>query len=246
MSSTFSSDIKLCIFDLDGTLVNTIKDLASSAGYALRSAGLPERTLQEYTDFVGNGTYMLIKRCLPNDLQDDDELCRRVHEAFSEHYSKHYLDFSYIYEGIGETVSLLKNKGVKLCVFTNKPDVFANAIINKLFPEETFCCVVGSRDGVPKKPDPTVEDELISRFLPHDGRSKDKSSVIHIGDSDVDIYTAHNACVKCIGCTWGFRSRESLTAAKADYIADKPSDIADILEKISQKQLKSQKRCDIL
>lgn len=225
MLNTFSSDITLAIFDLDGTLVNTIADLGNSASYALKKYGFPERTTEEYTRFVGNGTYMLIKRCLPEAVHDNDDICKKVHTAFSEHYASHYADTSYAYENMGFVLNELKKNGVKLCVLTNKPNAFAEGVLNKFFPSDTFDIVMGSREDMPKKPDPTAENYIISQI----GAVKER--VIHIGDSDVDVFTAHNAGVKCIGCTWGFRSRQSLLEAKADFIADKPEDILKIILK---------------
>ncbi len=215
----FSSDIKLCVFDLDGTLVNTIKDLGDSVSYALGKMGLPARSMEEYTRFVGNGTRLLVKRSLPDGLKDDGDAIETAHALFSEYYAGHYLDSSKVYDGMYNVIEELKRRGIKLCVLTNKPDRFAAEIIDRLFPKGSFDIVRGSRDGVPKKPDPAAENEIIGVM------SVPKESVLHIGDSDVDVFTAHNAGIKCIGCSWGFRSRQSLVDAGADYIADKPSDI---------------------
>lgn len=215
--------VKLCIFDLDGTLVNTIRDLGESVSYALEQMGLPTRTMQEYTDFVGNGTLLLVKRSLPDKLSGDEAAIAKAHELFSDYYSKHYADHSAVYSGIAETVAALKEHGVKLCVLTNKPDRFAKEIISGLFDADSFDWVFGSRENVPKKPDPTAELEIMAL------EGVQKENTVHIGDSDVDVYTAHNAGIKCIGCTWGFRSEQSLEDAKADYIAHRPADILDIL-----------------
>ena len=124
---------------------------------------------------------------------------------------------------MAETVAALKEHGVKLCVLTNKPDRFAKEIISGLFDADSFDWVFGSRENVPKKPDPTAELEIMAL------EGVQKENTVHIGDSDVDVYTAHNAGIKCIGCTWGFRSEQSLEDAKADYIAHRPADILDIL-----------------
>lgn len=226
MSNTFSSDIDLAVFDLDGTLVNTILDLGNSVSYALRQYGFPTRTIEEYTNFVGNGTYMLIKRSVPKEFFDDEGVCRSVHKAFSDYYALHYADFSRPYENIREVLGKLKNLGVKLCVLTNKPQRFAMDILHKFFPENTFDIIFGSRDGVPKKPDPTAENEIISLM------NSDSQRTVHIGDSDVDVYTAHNAGVKCIGCTWGFRTEESLNLAGADFIAHSPEDLVNIISEL--------------
>ena len=223
----FSSDAGLCIFDLDGTLVDTIQDLGNSMSYALRELGLPVRTMEEYTRFVGNGTLLLAKRSLPDSLKEDEQLLNKAHELFSGYYAVHYADNSRVYDGIQPVLDELRGRGVKLGVLTNKPDRFAKTIIEKLVPKGTFDIVLGSRDGVPKKPDPAAENEII------DALGADKSRVFHLGDSDVDVFTAKNAGVRSIGCSWGFRSRQSLVDAGADFIADRPWDICEILLKNS-------------
>lgn len=228
MSNTFSSaDIRLCIFDLDGTLVNTIGDLAASVDFALQKLGLPTHTKEEYTTFVGDGTLLLIKRSLPENLQNSSEILSQAHEIFTRHYSNHYADTSFAYQGITDVLFELKSRGVKLAVCSNKPDAFTKSIVIKLFGEGLFDAVVGAREGSPKKPDPTAENHIIESF----GFNKD--NCIHIGDSDVDVITAHNAGVKCIGCTWGFRSRECLESIGADCIIDSPSEILNFFAKNS-------------
>lgn len=219
----FSSDIRLAIFDLDGTLVNTITDLGSSASYALEKLGFPKRTMEEYTRFVGNGTLKLIQRSVPEEFKDDDAVVAYAHSLFKDYYAEHYCDTSRIYDGMLEAVEELKSRGIMLSVLTNKPDEFAVKIMDRLFPKGTFCHVQGAREGVPKKPDPTAELEIMRLF------GADPANTVHIGDSDVDVFTAHNAGIKCIGCSWGFRSRESLIEAGADAIADKPMELPKIM-----------------
>lgn len=228
MSNTSSlADIKLCIFDLDGTLVNTISDLAASVDFAMKKLDLPTHTIEEYTSFVGDGTLLLIKRSLSENLRNDHDVLHQSHAIFTEHYSNHYADTSSAYDGITETLNDLKSGGVKLCVYSNKPDAFTKAIVTKLFGEDLFDVIIGARDGFPKKPDPTVENNIINSF------GLEKENCIHIGDSDVDVITAHNAGIKCIGCTWGFRSRECLESASADYIIDHPCEILNFFAKNS-------------
>lgn len=217
MSNTYSSaDYKLFIFDLDGTLVNTLSDLNSSVNYALEKFSLLPITENECKSFVGNGTRLLIERAMKG---EKSELTEEVHSVFSEHYREHFLDSSKPYENIPEVIKALKDRGAKLCVFSNKPDAFTKSIIGTLFGEDTFDLVLGARDDFPKKPDPTVENMIVSEF----GFEKDEC--IHVGDSDTDVITAHNAGVKCLGCIWGFRTKEDLLAADCDYIIDTAADI---------------------
>lgn len=228
MLNTFSSENRSCLitFDLDGTLINTISDLGASVSYALNALGLPEHTLEEYTRFVGNGTLMLIKRSLPDDLKENEEIVSKAHELFSGYYADHFADRSQVYNGMTDALSELKSKGFKLAVLTNKPDAFSKKMISLFFPAGMFDVVFGARDGVPKKPDPTAENEII-RLL-----NADKNRTVHIGDSDVDVLTAKNACVKCIGCSWGFRSKESLVDAGADEIAYSPDELPGLVYKL--------------
>ncbi len=223
MSNTFSSDIRLAIFDLDGTLVNTITDLAASVSYALSRLGFPKRTISEYTRFVGNGTLKLVERSVPEEYKGDKAVVAQAHCLFKEYYAEHFCDTSRVYDGMLSALNELRAGGIKLSVLTNKPDEFAGKIIQELFPNGMFCHVQGAKYGVPKKPDPAAELEIM-RIL-----GEDPAHTVHIGDSDVDVFTAHNAGVACIGCSWGFRSRESLVEAGAEAIADKPAELCEII-----------------
>lgn len=225
MLSTFFSDIRLAIFDLDGTLVNTIADLGNSVSYALAKLGLPERTMEEYARFVGNGTLKLVQRSVPDEFKGDEKVVASAHDIFKKHYAGHFCDTSRVYDGMLNALDGLKSRGIKLCVLTNKPDEFAVKITDRLFPKGMFSYVRGAREGVPKKPDPTAELEIM-RIM-----GEEPVGAVHIGDSDVDVFTAHNAGIGCIGCSWGFRSRESLVKAGADAIADKPIELTEILLK---------------
>ena len=216
---------KLCIFDLDGTLIDTIDDLGESVSYALTTLGLPTRTREEYLSFVGNGTYLLVQRSLPEELKENTEILDKAFKLFSDHYDKNYANKTAPYEGILEVVEELKNSGVKVACFTNKPQEFAVPLANKFFKEGTFEFVYGVREGYPKKPDPAVELDIMANL----GVSAEET--IHIGDSDVDVHTAKNAGVKCIACTWGFRSEESLVKCDPEFLARKPQDILKILSK---------------
>ena len=216
MSSTPSSH-KLIIFDLDGTLVDTIKDLTFAVNEALASFGFGGRSCKEVTDFVGNGTLKLIERALPEG-KKDPETVSAVHAAFTESYSRHYADSSLPYAGMYELVKELKERGFKLAVLSNKPDRFTRELVEKFFGG-LFDVILGSSETTPRKPDPKGEFSIIA------GLGLSPQETLHIGDSDTDVMTAHNAGVKCVGCTWGFRSRETLERAGADFFADKPSDI---------------------
>lgn len=209
------------IFDLDGTLADTLCDLADATNYGLKKLGYPVHPYESYKKFVGNGVQKLCYRVLPDDKKDDAE---KLLEFFNEYYGKHFLDKTSLYNGMRETLARLADNGVILAVATNKPQNFARQIVEKLLPEFDFVKVLGGCAERPKKPDTAIINEIISE-LPEDNR------VFMIGDSNVDIQTAKNAGITSIGCEWGFRGREELENAGTDFIAEKAEDIADFILK---------------
>lgn len=209
------------IFDLDGTLADTLSDLADATNYGLKKLGYPVHPYESYKKFVGNGVQKLCYRVLPDDKKDDAE---KILEFFNEYYGKHFLDKTSLYNGMRETLARLADNGVILAVATNKPQNFARQIVEKLLPEFDFVKVLGGCAERPKKPDTAIINEIISA-LPEDNH------VFMIGDSNVDIQTAKNAGITSIGCEWGFRGREELENAGADFIAEKAEDIADFILK---------------
>lgn len=211
----------IAIFDLDGTLADTLCDLADATNYALQKLGYPVHPYESYKKFVGNGVQKLCYRALPDDRKEDTD---RLLEIFSEYYGQHFLDKTRLYDGMRETLSILAKNNVILAVATNKPQNFARQIIDKLLPEFDFVKVLGGCAERPKKPDTAIISEILSG-LPEDNH------VFMIGDSNVDIQTAKNAGISSIGCVWGFRGREELENAGADFIAEIPSDIAEFILK---------------
>ena len=211
----------IAIFDLDGTLADTLCDLADATNYALQKLGYPVHPYESYKKFVGNGVQKLCYRALPDDRKEDTD---RLLEIFSEYYGQHFLDKTRLYDGMRETLSILAKNNVILAVATNKPQNFARQIIDKLLPEFDFVKVLGGCAERPKKPDTAIISEILSG-LPEDNQ------VFMIGDSNVDIQTAKNAGISSIGCVWGFRGREELENAGTDFIAEKAEDIADFILK---------------
>lgn len=212
---------RLVIFDLDGTLVNSIYDLADSVNSSLTELGYPEHDVEDFYQFVGDGTLKLAERSLPENARNKEEITR-LHKLFSERYQKNCLNKTSPYDGMINTLILLKQAGIKCAVATNKPDKFAKQIINELFGECTFDLVIGKRDGVPAKPDPQIITEILSTL------DVTKDNCLYAGDSDVDVITAHNAGIKCIGCAWGFRGVQELENAGVDFLAFEPMDISHI------------------
>ena len=213
--------IKLAIFDLDGTLVNSLYDLADAVNKALSDNGLPAHKYEEYRYFVGNGAKKLIERALP--AGSGQAVCDKVHAEFSANYHANCLAKTKPYDGIVELLGKLRAMGVECAVASNKPDEFSAYIVESIFGKGVFSLIRGKRDGTPVKPARDIIDDIAAEL----GCGLD--TAVMIGDSNVDVETAHNAGIKCIGCTWGFRGEAELKQAGADRIAYKPSDIADII-----------------
>ena len=208
--------MKLAIFDLDGTIADTLCDLADAVNAGLRDMGCPEHSYDEYRYMVGNGAAKLCERALPDERKSESEELRKL---FGQYYGEHFLDKTGLYDGIAGVISGLSGRGVKLAVATNKPENFAQQMIAKLLPGTDFVRVLGGSPDRPVKPDTAIIREVFSS-LPE---SPDEAYMI--GDSNVDMQTAHNAGITGIGCAWGFRGRGELEKAGADFIAYKPEDI---------------------
>ena len=211
--------LKTAIFDLDGTIADTLFDLADATNYGLTQLGYPSHPYDSYKMFVGNGVQKLCYRALPEDKKEESD---KLLVLFTKYYNEHFLDKTDLYPGIRETLQRLSDNGVKLAVATNKPHEFAVKIINGLLPDINFIKVLGGCAERKKKPDPAIIHEIIDE-LPIGTKA------VMSGDSNVDILTAKNAGIMSIGCIWGFRSRTELSEAGADLIAETPSDIADFL-----------------
>lgn len=210
--------IKLVIFDLDGTLVNTIDDLAMSTNYALRQHGYPEHELTAYRYFVGNGITKLIERALPENARQE-KIISRLRSEFITYYQQHKTDLSQPYPGIPELLHHLHSQGILLAVASNKYHQGTTELIRHFFGDSLFSIVLGQREGTPAKPDPAIVQEILA------ATAISNSEALYVGDSGVDIQTARNSNVSSIGVSWGFRSREELETNGADRIANMPRDI---------------------
>lgn len=207
------------IFDLDGTLADTLQDLADAVNYGLKELGYPIHSVESYKQMVGNGAQKLCIRALPDGAKDR---AGELYDIFCCRYGSHYLDNTRMYDGIEETIKILSQSGIKLAVATNKPQNAARKIIAALLPDAGFFKVLGGCEERPKKPDPAVIREILDGF-------PDDNKVYMIGDSNVDVQTAKNSGLISIGCAWGFRGCQELEAAGAAFIAEKPQDIAEII-----------------
>lgn len=206
------------IFDLDGTLLDTLQDLANAVNHAMREMNYPERTVDEVRRFIGNGIRMLIKRAAPQGISVEDY--EKTLAIFTAYYLDHIADFTKPYDGIAEVIKTLKSKGCKVAVVSNKADEAAKKVVKDYFGD-IFDMVVGKMDRFPSKPEPDSVLYVIETL----GADKDKC--IYSGDSEVDVQTAHNAGLPCVGVTWGNRDVSELIAAGAEYIAEKPNEILE-------------------
>lgn len=209
--------IKTVIFDLDGTLLNTLEDLKEATNFALSKYNYPTRTLEEVRCFVGNGVRKLIERAVPENCQNVEE-CLAV---FKQNYSEIMYNHTAPYDGILKILSDLKANGIKTGVVSNKFDSAVKELCKKYFAD-LIDIAIGQADDVPKKPAPDGVFKAMREL------GADKSSTVYVGDSDVDVATAKNANLPCIGVTWGFRDREYLKGA--NFIIDNPNDINVIIK----------------
>lgn len=209
---------KLAIFDLDGTLINSIADLATATNQALLQLHHPQHPLEKYPHFVGNGINKLFERALPEG-QKTEENIQKVRELFIPYYNDHCMDLTRPYEGIPEMLIALSKRGLQLAVATNKYQQATEIIVPRFFPHTQWLAVTGTTAGGPRKPDPANINKIIKQA----GVSNDE--VLYIGDSDVDMQTAHNAKVDGIGCAWGFRGRKELEAYHPLAVIDTPDEL---------------------
>lgn len=198
---------KLVIFDLDGTLVDTIADLGTATNAALAAKGLPQHEPEAFRGMVGHGVRNLVKQAMPEPMRADDRAVDALLKLFLAYYIEHLDDRSRPYLGIPELLADLQAAGVQLGVASNKFQAGAEKLIGRMFPGIAFAAVLGGRPGAPLKPDPAVVDEIRLRA----GVSREET--LMVGDSGADIAAAEAAGVACVAVSWGFRSREALAAA---------------------------------
>lgn len=211
------------IFDLDGTLVNSLEDIADSMNYVLKTHGLPTHEVDRYKGFVGHGMTQLVIRALPEDARDEARiaLCR---DAMLAEYGANFLNKTRPYDGIIELITELSRMGIERAVFSNKVDNLTKKIITGLFPDCGFAVVLGSGPELPEKPDPKGVLAISSCMKIAPG------NLIYVGDSDVDMQTAQNAGMSSAGALWGFRTRGELASNGAEYLLGYPMDLVPILQ----------------
>lgn len=212
---------KLIIFDLDGTLLDTIDDLAAACNHALEQCGCPTHSREEYFMLVGRGINNLFRGALPEELRTD-EMVGKMREHFVPYYNAHSADLTRPYDGIIPLLERLRDNGTTMAIASNKYQAGTEALVKRFFGEFNFVRILGQREGRPIKPDPEIVHEAMEGVP-----GIKPEEVIYCGDSDVDMLTGRNAGVRTIGVLWGFRSKEELLRHNPWLIAGKADEIAD-------------------
>ena len=213
---------RAALFDLDGTLLNTLDDLADAANRVLASQGMPVHPVEEYKYFVGDGLATLVERIVPAG-QRDEETLRRIIDAFRQDYGTHWHVKSRPYEGVVEMLTGLRNLGMRLAVLSNKPHDFTQLCVKRMLGNVSFYPILGQREGVPKKPDPAGALEAAALLdIP-------VGDILYFGDTSIDMKTAAGAGMTAVGVLWGFRDEKELAASGADYLIRHPGEILDLL-----------------
>lgn len=215
---------KTVVFDLDGTLLNTIDDLADAGNRVCAARGWPQYTVEEYKYFVGNGIPKLVERFSPPQARTPDQLADTL-AAFQADYGAHLRDKTAPYPGIPALLARLKAAGVQLAVFSNKADPLARQVVADYFDAALFDAVRGALPGVPTKPAPQGTLALMQAI------GADPAATLYVGDSNVDVDTAHNAGLPCCGVLWGFRTRQELTDAGAEHLAADAEELWNVIVK---------------
>ena len=215
--------VKLVIFDLDGTLLNTVEDLGHAVNHALRQLGFSERPMEEYKILCGRGIANLLKGALPEEARTEEN-CAAMARLFYPRYRSHIADCTRPYPGIPELLETLDSQGICFAVASNKYQEGAEYLVRHFFGRYTFVRILGQQEGLPLKPDPALVD-LVLAAAPEE--------VLYVGDSNVDMQTGLNAGLRTVGVTWGFRSREELAAYNPWLIADSPEDIWNAIKPAS-------------
>jgi len=210
------------VFDLDGTILDTLEDLADATNWVCARHGWPVYPLEAYKGFVGNGAGKLLERVTPSTVELTQELRRQLMAEFSRRYTAHSSDKTHAYDGMPQALSRLKAAGVSMAVLTNKPHEAAGPVVERYYPG-VFGAVQGAVVGAPLKPDPTTLFALLEKL------GAPKEQTLFVGDSNVDIRTGKNAGLAACGVLWGFRTRAELEDEGADFIAARPEDLAELV-----------------
>jgi phosphoglycolate phosphatase len=215
---------KAVLFDLDGTLLNTLEDLADAVNRVLDQRGFPMHPLDAYRYFVGDGSLLLVKRALPGSKRDDAELVASCLDAFLDEYGRNWMVKTKLYEGVATLLDVLTERGLKMVVLSNKKDEITKKTVSLFLSKWKFEAVVGQREEVPTKPDPAGAMEIVRLLGIAPGE------FVYVGDTAVDMKTAVAAGMLPVGALWGFRSREELLEGGASALISYPVGLLEVLE----------------
>jgi phosphoglycolate phosphatase len=216
--------MKLCIFDLDGTVLDTVSSIAHYANYALERHGIEPIETKEFRYLAGGGVVSLLRGVLKYRGRDGDEaLYKSLYRTYNDAYNADASYLTTVFDGMKETLDELKARGVRIAIVSNKPDYAAHEVVEKLYGQGYFDFVTGQTGAYPLKPDPASTLSVIERF------GVEKSEVLYIGDTSTDMQTAKNAGLYAVGVLWGFRGRDELLASGADVLLSHPSELLRIL-----------------
>ncbi len=218
--------IKAVLFDLDGTLADSLIDLADGVNRAIAQKGFPTHPVEAFKYFVGDGIPKMIERALPESNRDTNTV-NEIKDIFLPYYAIHYADNTYAYEGMPELVNTLKNQGFIVAVVTNKEQHMANEVVTSLYGN-VFDLIFGKRDGIPAKPDPTAA------LMAMEELGVKPEECVFIGDSGMDVATAVNSGAVPVGEIWGFRKEDELVANGAKYIISKPTELLHIIKELNR------------
>jgi phosphoglycolate phosphatase len=215
--------VQAVLFDLEGTLLDTLEDIANSANSALLRYGLPTHSVDAYRYFIGDGVTMLISRALPDESRDSDIIAKCV-KGFRQDYSRNWNVKTRPYEGVPELLDALAAKHIKMAILSNKPDDFTKQCVSELLPNHNFEMILGQRDAIPIKPDPVGALQIADRL------GITPSRFLYLGDSAIDMKTAVRAGMFPVGALWGFRPLEELQEHGAQAVIDHPMDLLGLLD----------------
>lgn len=210
------------IFDLDGTLVNSLEDIADCMNHVLRDHGFEQHSIEEYKYMIGNGIRNLVFESLPG-AGRSDELVSECHDSMMNEYRVNCTNKTRPYDGITDLLERFSTRGIRLAVLSNKADELTRKVVSSLLPDVEFGAILGSSAAWPRKPDPSAALEISRKLGIH------PADFIYVGDTDVDMQTANRAGMYAVGALWGFRTREELLASGAKYLLNRPDDLIDLL-----------------
>ena len=208
---------KIAVFDMDGTILDTIEDLRAAANHALAALGFPQLDVEAFRPCIGSGLAMLLSRCLP-EAQRNDENVAKMAALYNPYYAAHSADFTGVYDGVADAIAQMRKAGMKIAVLSNKPHEFTVELAQRYFPG-MIDIAYGQRDDIPRKPDPAALTMLLDEF------NLKKADCLYIGDSDVDMQTAKNAGIDSVGVLWGYCPKEEIEAVGASAIVNKASEL---------------------